>query len=169
MKLHVDGHEFEVEAAADAGNVTVNRTNYGVRVEQGQDGPSIVVGNRRFAVRVEPATGGAVAVVVDGRRRTVSAERAALPAQREPRAVPAPISPVSGGVCTALAGRIASVRVRTGDTVAIGDTLATVEAMKLENEIRSPYGGTIKEMRVEAGDRVAAGALLVVLDVTEYQ
>jgi biotin carboxyl carrier protein len=72
-------------------------------------------------------------------------------------------------VQTPLAGRIATVRVVEGAAVAIGDTLMTVEAMKLENEIRSPFGGTIKEIGAAVGERVTAGALLVVVDVTEYQ
>jgi biotin carboxyl carrier protein len=169
VKLTVDGHEFEVETAAGGGNVTVNRAGYGFRIENGVDGPTVVVGNRRFAVLVEDTRGGAVSVVVDGRRRTVNTGNASLAARKEPRAVPAPISPIPGGVCTPLAGRVASVRVELGAVVAIGDTLMTLEAMKLENEIRSPYGGTIKEIRAVAGERVPAGALLVVVDVTEYQ
>lgn len=159
MKLTVDGHEFEVDGGADSNNIRVNRAGYGVRIERDGDGAAVFVDNRRFAVRVEAGEGGAVSVVVDGRRRTVG-----VASPREPRAVPAPLSPVAGGICTPLAGRVAKVLAEVGATVRSGDALLTVEAMKLENEIRSPLDGVVKELRVSAGDRVAAGELLAVVE-----
>jgi biotin carboxyl carrier protein len=48
--------------------------------------------------------------------------------------------------------------------VASGDLLLILEAMKMENEIRSSRAGTVKELRVAPGDRVNKGDPLVVLD-----
>jgi biotin carboxyl carrier protein len=39
-----------------------------------------------------------------------------------------------------------------------------VEAMKMENEVRSPISGEVKEIRVKAGDAVEAGAVLLVVE-----
>ena len=62
-----------------------------------------------------------------------------------------------------LPGKITHVAVRTGDTVAAGDTLLVIEAMKMENELKAGAPGTVAEVRVQAGQAVNAGDVLVVL------
>ena len=47
--------------------------------------------------------------------------------------------------------------VKVGDTVAEGDTLCIIEAMKFMNEVPSTVGGTIKEVLVQDGDFVEFG------------
>jgi biotin carboxyl carrier protein len=69
-----------------------------------------------------------------------------------------------GGVSASISGKVVAVAVETGQTVAIGDLLVTIEAMKLRNEILSPYGGTIKEVRVRNGDTAKTGDLLVIVE-----
>jgi biotin carboxyl carrier protein len=39
-----------------------------------------------------------------------------------------------------------------------------VEAMKMENEVRSPIAATVKEIKVKAGDTVEGGAALVIIE-----
>lgn len=53
--------------------------------------------------------------------------------------------------------------VRVGDTVAKGQTLAIVEAMKLMNEIESEFDGTIEEILVENGAPVEYGQPLFIV------
>jgi biotin carboxyl carrier protein len=53
------------------------------------------------------------------------------------------------------------VAVAEGDTVAAGDPLVTIEAMKMQNEIRAPRAGRVTGIEVEAGQAIAGGALLV--------
>jgi biotin carboxyl carrier protein len=60
-------------------------------------------------------------------------------------------------------GRIAKVLVKVGDVVAARQGLVVVEAMKMENELRSPRAGTVVEVRVVEGARVESQALLVVV------
>jgi biotin carboxyl carrier protein len=60
-------------------------------------------------------------------------------------------------------GRIAKVLVKIGDVVAARQGLVVVEAMKMENELRSPRAGTVVEVRVVEGARVESQALLVVV------
>jgi len=48
-----------------------------------------------------------------------------------------------------------------GDTVAKGDSLLVLEAMKMENVIKSPGEGVIKSIRVNAGDKVEKNAVLI--------
>jgi pyruvate carboxylase subunit B len=58
-------------------------------------------------------------------------------------------------------GRVVRVLVRVGQDVAAGEGLVVVEAMKMENELKAPGGGSIRKLHVAAGDRVEKGAPLV--------
>jgi acetyl/propionyl-CoA carboxylase alpha subunit len=61
-------------------------------------------------------------------------------------------------------GKVVEVLVSVGDRVEPEQGLLVVEAMKMENEIRSPGGGQVREIRVEPGQAVEAGELLVVVE-----
>ena len=50
-----------------------------------------------------------------------------------------------------------------GDTVAEGDVLLVLEAMKMEIEVKAPKAGTVQSILVAAGDKVVNGTPLVVL------
>jgi biotin carboxyl carrier protein len=60
-------------------------------------------------------------------------------------------------------GRIVKVLVKPGQAVAARQPLVVVEAMKMENELRAPRGGSVAEVRVSEGSSVEANAVLVVL------
>ena len=60
-------------------------------------------------------------------------------------------------------GRIASIHVQEGNTVKKGDTLLTMEAMKLQHPIQAPYDGTVKTIFHKENDQVQAGILLIEL------
>ena len=53
--------------------------------------------------------------------------------------------------------------VEEGDSIAEGDVIAVVEAMKMETEIKSPKGGTVKSVEIEVGNRVQTGQVLVTI------
>jgi biotin carboxyl carrier protein len=61
-------------------------------------------------------------------------------------------------------GKVTLVEVTVGQTVAPGDGLIVLEAMKMENEFKAAVAGTIKEIRVEAGQAVNPGDVLVVIE-----
>jgi biotin carboxyl carrier protein len=62
-----------------------------------------------------------------------------------------------------LDGNIISVNVKVGDTVRIGQTVAILEAMKMENEIVAPKAGTVAQIVATKGSSVESGAPLVIL------
>jgi propionyl-CoA carboxylase alpha chain len=74
---------------------------------------------------------------------------------------------VTGGLTAPMPGTVLAVRAATGDTVAGGQLLMIVEAMKMEHRITAPYAGVVREVRAQPGDQVAAGDLLAVLDEAE--
>ena len=67
-------------------------------------------------------------------------------------------------VLAPMPGRIAKVLVKVGDAVAARQGLVVVEAMKMENELRSPSAGTVTEVLAVEGALVTANAILVVID-----
>ena len=60
-------------------------------------------------------------------------------------------------------GTITTVAVSVGRKVARGDVMATLEAMKMENELTATRVGTVTEVAVGEGTSVEAGRLLVVV------
>ena len=58
-------------------------------------------------------------------------------------------------------GIISDVKVSEGEQVVQGQTLAVIEAMKMENPIRSPRDGTIRAVLVSKGSEVLGGATLI--------
>jgi len=61
-------------------------------------------------------------------------------------------------------GRVVRVLVAPGDAVQIHQPVIVVEAMKMENELRSPKAGTVRDVAVNAGTSVETGRVLVVID-----
>lgn len=79
-------------------------------------------------------------------------------------AAPAPVSLAAGEpVAAPMPGVILKLLVKQGDAVKEGDTLAILEAMKMENEIAAPKAGTVAQVVCKVGDKVDTGAALVVL------
>jgi acetyl/propionyl-CoA carboxylase alpha subunit len=67
-------------------------------------------------------------------------------------------------VTTPMPGKVVRVLVSPGDRVAARQGLVVVEAMKMENELRSPKEGVVRELHVSEGMSVEAGRLLVVVE-----
>lgn len=83
-----------------------------------------------------------------------------------PSATTTSSAPVSAGAKTVLApiaGKVVDVKVNVGDSVKKGQTVAIVEAMKLENEIQSQYDGKVVEIRANKGASVKNKDVLIVL------
>jgi pyruvate dehydrogenase E2 component (dihydrolipoyllysine-residue acetyltransferase) len=62
---------------------------------------------------------------------------------------------------------VIEVLVKTGETVAEGDGLVTLESEKATLDVPSPVAGTVKELRVAVGDRVSEGSLVLVLEAAD--
>jgi len=64
-------------------------------------------------------------------------------------------------------GAVIGVRVAMGDTITPGQSVAIVEAMKMQNDVASPRSGRVIDIRVKAGDVVDQGAVMIVLGPLE--
>ncbi|MFG6159132.1 sodium-extruding oxaloacetate decarboxylase subunit alpha [Halomonas sp. 1390] len=76
---------------------------------------------------------------------------------------PAPAAPSGETITAPLAGNIFKVNVREGDSVAEGDVVIILEAMKMETEVRAASAGTVSAIKVGEGDSVAVGDVLIEL------
>ena len=113
-------------------------------------------------VQVTPATSGSDMLVTLG-GRTVTAT---VNGRRTGRARADSGAGAHGEqkVVAPMPGRVVRVLVGVGDQVAARQGLVIVEAMKMENELRSPKDGRVREINVTPGTSVEAGRVLLVVE-----
>jgi biotin carboxyl carrier protein len=168
MKLtaEIDGEQHALEVRREGARVfaEVGGRAYELEARQTEGGAYLLVlGGRVHECRVGAAVspGGASKVEVGGRAYEVSLfdprrlrAAGAGGAQNQGRAV----------VAASIPGKIMRVLVEEGAAVEAGDGLVVVEAMKMQNELKSPKAGTVVELRARAGETVNAGDVLVVVE-----
>ena len=95
----------------------------------------------------------------------VAAPVAAAPAPALAPAAPAAPAPSGGGgggdETSPLSGIVVSIDVSEGQDVNAGDTVATLEAMKMKTVVVAKHSGTVTKIHVNAGDGVEAGQPLI--------
>lgn len=157
-------HDLEVEElTANALRLKFAGSQFDVDVRQvGRSSFSILVGERSFDLdvvnendEIVVASGGAATriTLVDTARR---ARRSASSARAQP-----------GGrveMKAMMPGRVVNVLVKPGDQVAERQGIVVVEAMKMENELKTPKAGKVVEVKVAPGQTVEKGELLVVIE-----
>jgi biotin carboxyl carrier protein len=169
MKLMLDDHEFDVQVDGDA--VVVDGQRYQVSVKGTGLSRMVTVNGRAIPVNLsEPEDSGGRTANVEGKVwqvRATGSTSAVAPVARPEPATPAPQSraaaprPSRGAVTAQMAGRVLRIEVGPGDRVEVNALLLILEAMKMENEIRSPRTGTIKSIPGAVGDRVNSGDALI--------
>lgn len=144
--LVINGSPYAVDVldlGATHATVAVNGVTYSVEIP----------GGSRPAFTPSPAPRPAV------QRPAVSAPQAA-----PVRAVPVPQAPAGGEVVLApMPGHILNVSVKVGDEIEAGDTVVVMEAMKMENEIKSHVPGKVTEVKVAKGQDVGVSEPLIVI------
>jgi biotin carboxyl carrier protein len=96
--------------------------------------------------------GRTMAAAVDGRRRRRKGDEGGSGAE----GVQSVVAPMPG--------RVVRLLVVPGDEVAVRQPVVVVEAMKMENELRSPKAGRVKDVPVSEGASVEAGRVLMVIE-----
>jgi biotin carboxyl carrier protein len=150
-------YTVNLEPAADGGyTAVIDGRKYVVRAQMLPEGGWLVeMGDQRW-VCCAAAQGKARFVHLNGQSYTLS-----VPDARSQRRS----SAASGGDLTAqMPGQVVNVLVAEGDAVTRGQTLLTLEAMKMEIRVAAPGDGHVKRLLVKSGAMVERGQRLVELE-----
>jgi biotin carboxyl carrier protein len=171
-KIAVNDQKFEVEIndiKEGIARVNVNGQPFDVLIENYED----------FAAGSPPL--GPAPSHVAAPAAALSPTPSPKPAPRPPKVstpVPAPIAApakpatapsskkvhAAGEIVAPIPGRIMDVKVKVGDPVTKGQTVATMEAMKMENNIGSTIDGIVQEIRVQKDSEVATGQVIMIIE-----
>ncbi|MCF0176160.1 MAG: biotin/lipoyl-binding protein [Bacteroidales bacterium] len=150
------------------------------------------INGKKYTVVINSVNGDLARVNVNGKDYEVVTDHAALKAAPAPKVQPAPTRPAaadksaapsntpgpsqvlaaapspsqaSGGktVTAPLPGVITGISVSVGDSVKTGQTVASLEAMKMENAIECECDGTVRAVHVQKGDSVLEGAAIMTI------
>ena len=137
------------------------------------------INGNEYNVAVEELEGNKANVTVNGKTYEVELDRPAKPAVSKPVARPAAAAPTAApaaapapkaapaaggaGIKAPLPGVILDIKVKVGDTIAKGQTVAILEAMKMENNINADREGTVVSINVEKGQSIAEGTDIITL------
>ena len=155
-------HEFDFEQAGPNG-CTLRIGEQSFELDLRRVGPgsfSVLIGHRSFDFDVTPEGD---ELIISSR---AGAWRVSLIDERRRAAREASGRQLSGRVelKAMMPGRVVSVLVKPGDEIAAEQGVLTVEAMKMENEIRTPKAGRVIEVRVTAGHTVEKGEVLAIIE-----
>ena len=148
--LKINGHTYnvqidEVNEASTLARVTVNGTHYEVEIEGGKAAPVV-----KPQVAAAPKTANSAQV-------TPQTAAPSAPVQR-------PAAAAAGAIKCPLPGTVMAVKVAVCDTVAVGQTLLVLEAMKMENNIDSDRAGVVKQICLQQVAKVMDRDNLIVIE-----
>ena len=161
----LDGLEYDltIDELPNAGSFEVNFGGKKISADLRQAGPasySVIIGHRAFDLDV--IRQGEEFVVVSRRgatRLTLEDARRRLMHSQGSREVSG-----KAQMRAMMPGRVLSVAVKVGDEVTANQGVMVIEAMKMENELKSPKAGKVVEVKVTAGQTVEKGELLIVIE-----
>jgi len=179
VSLKINGKQYDIDAspASDGGfSVSFNGRRFDTKLK-GSDGKSfdILVQNKSHSIIIDgSATDGTFEATANGRKVSVEQSSGKRLQARKRSTSPlssssvasssSPVSAEPGTILSPMPGTVLKIDKKTGDPVKAGERIMTVEAMKMENEIRADKDGTIKEIRVKAGSAVMAHDVLAVVE-----
>lgn len=92
---------------------------------------------------------------------SVEESAASVAAPKAKEATPVVSSGEGKEVNSPIQGTVVNVKVKVGDKVKKGDVVCVVEAMKLENDVVTPFDGEVSEVLVSKGQNVTSKQVLV--------
>lgn len=133
-------------------NIVVNGEHYEIKVEGSGERTDEV---RPFFIRVD---GELKEVFVESIDTSLESK-----IHKEQKAGALPQATAPGHAKSPMPGTLTKLKVQVGDKVKLGDTLAIVEAMKMENEVLSPIDGVVKEIYATQGMQIGSDVAIMLL------
>lgn len=150
--FRINGHDYQVDVNSVEGgiaDVTVNGTDYKVELADAVPAPAQQAARPALQATFTAAT--APQATAPAAQTTAQTATASAP-QGKGEVVTAP-----------LPGVILDIKVKVGDAVKAGQTVAVLEAMKMENEIEATASGTVTAVNAGKGDSVLEGAAIITI------
>lgn len=163
FEAQLGGETIPIEIAGGAGRFTVTIADERLAVDGRQTGEglwSILLEGVSHVADVTEQDG-LYLVDVEGERYTVRVEEESRYIIRTRGARGGDLGQV---LKAPMPGKVTLIEVAVGQSVAPGDGLIVLEAMKMENEFKAQVAGTVKEIRVAVGQAVNPGDVLVVIE-----
>jgi biotin carboxyl carrier protein len=164
-KISVNDQKFEVAINTikdGIAQVNVNGQPYDVLIENYKE---VAAGSYSPSPEPSYAAAPAAATAPKPVPTTPSVSTAAPPKPAMTAASPAPKKvQAAGEIVAPIPGRIMDIKVKVGDAVSKGQTVATMEAMKMENNIASTTDGFVQEIRVQKDSEVATGEVIMIIE-----
>ena len=171
---------YEVSAYSEDGErfiIVTDGEQFGTRIARREDERfEIAVGCKNYTVKLDALPGnGDIEANVNGKvwriqcgalvekTFTPTCSSGSSASEAHYAAPSAGVSVVPGAVVAPMPGTVISICKRIGESVKAGETLLTLEAMKMENEIKSPHDGNLIELRTSVGNSVDAHQVLAVV------
>jgi biotin carboxyl carrier protein len=160
--ITLEGRDTEVEVRTEGGRVLLSLDGRSLEADfvRLPDGEvySLLIGGRSHEVRVSPGDG-LVEVSVHGSTIPVEVRH---PLEKALQSVQRTGATRAGETILApMPGVVVALKVAAGDTVAPGQAVAVVEAMKMQNELTARTGGVVSEVMVAERASVGAGQVLM--------
>ena len=152
----VQGVDYEVEIVEVEGKiarVNVNGIPFEIEMQKPINAakhPALAATKRTAAAATAPAPIAPAAAVQSVAVQTHPTQPAAAAGAGTPVKAPLP-------------GTINAINVKVGDTVAVGDVVIVLEAMKMQNNIEAENAGTVTSILVNPGDSVMEGAVMLTI------
>ena len=163
IELEIDGQMIEGEftLAEGAAQLSFGGATRDAQVSEPEPGMfTVIINDRVYRCALEESPGGAVEVVVNGKRIPVAArDKKHLRGQAGAAAASGQVK-----LLAPMPGKVVRVLLNAGDEVAARQGVLVVEAMKMQNEVQSPKAGKIAEIKVSEGQTVNAGDVLAVIE-----
>ena len=138
------------------GEISVNKVS-----ADAKQANTVTAGSNEYTVTVN---GKKYAIKLDGAKASVNGKSYDFNVKDGIDAAPSSSSAGEGTpVNAALPGVVLRTCVSEGDSIAEGDVLLVLEAMKMETEIKSPVAGTVSSVSVAQGDKVVTGQTMVTI------
>ena len=161
IRLGGKTYRLELQKRDDGWECRLDGGEISVRAEQvSPDTLSLFIGGKSVEVRHE-ASGSDAAIFIRGARYEVSVED---PRSWRGRSRAAQDEAGPQKLIASMPGKVVRVLAHEGDAVVSGQGIVVVEAMKMQNEIRSPRAGVLKKLLAHEGMKVNAGEVLGIVE-----
>lgn len=146
----------------------INQKNYDVTINSVSENMArIVVNGESYDVRIGKSPDRSMAAVQPAITQSapVQSDVPTLMPEAAPAISPLPMAgPVEGEpILAPIPGLILNIKVAVGETISAGQSVAIIEAMKMENSIVSHVSGTVRDIRVQKGSEVSTRDVIMII------